>query len=553
MAAGIIERLEVPHPRGEPRPTALISHDTKPIEKERRLWGTASFFGLWTVTAFNMSNFQLGSSMLSLGLNWWQTIVTTLFGHIFGAILVVIVSQPGLQYYISFPVVSRIGWGFLGSVFVVINRIFLSVLWTGVQSWLGGLVTYVCIRAIWPSIDEIPNTIPISTGMTLPQFVGFIVFYIIQFPLFLLSPITVRYLLLVGSVAGFLVQLVLLAWACGTMGEAGFGTVLSGEVELSGSRLAWMSVYAISLTVSSVTSGTLSICDYARFSKSVSAGTWSQLAGWVPMWLSNVFGVLTVAATQNRFGTQLWNAAGLLIVVQDANPTSGTRAAVFFAGFAMALSQLSLNILGNSFSGGTDMSALVPRWINIRRGQIITALLGLVINPWYLLSNATVFLSVMSSYTVFLQPLLGILVAQYFVVQKKRLRVSDLYIFGPESIYWYDYGVNWRAVVAWAVGMAPHVPGFISVVNSSLIVPAGAVELYYLSPFTGFFIGFIVTIVLDIVSPVKRQKEFIQSTTPSRAMALYEESNYVTSSAIIDGVGTEIMTVSSDIKDKDSI
>jgi NCS1 family nucleobase:cation symporter-1 len=90
----------------------------------------------------------------------------------------------------------------------------------------------------------------------------------------------------------------------------------------------------------------------------------------------------------------------------------------------------------------------VPKYINIRRGQIATALLGLVINPWYLLSGAVVFISVMSAYTIFLQPFLGIIIAQYFFIQKGRVKVPDLYRLGSGSIYWYNGGLNWRSVVA---------------------------------------------------------------------------------------------------------
>jgi hypothetical protein len=35
----LLKRLEVPHPDNEDPPTALISHDVKPIEKKRRVWG----------------------------------------------------------------------------------------------------------------------------------------------------------------------------------------------------------------------------------------------------------------------------------------------------------------------------------------------------------------------------------------------------------------------------------------------------------------------------------------------------------------------------------
>lgn len=386
--------------------------------------------------------------MLALGLNWWQSFLTMLFGHILAAVLVVAASFPGLYYRLSFPVATRFAWGYFGSVFVVLNRIMLSIVWCGVQSWQGGLMTYVCLRAIWPSIDKIHNTIPASTGMNLPQFVGFIVYFVIQFPALFLSPKKLRYLVYVGSTAGFLVQFVLVIWACSTMGGAGFGDIIADPTATSnGSHFAWMCVYSVTATISSITSGTVSVCDYARFAKSPSSGTWSQLFGFFPGWLCNVMGTLTIAATQRRYGSALWSVASLLMAMQDANPNSKTRVATFFAGVFFGISQISLNVVGNSFSGGTDMASLVPKYINIRRGQILTVFLGLVINPWYLLSGAVVFISAMSAYTIFLQPFLGILIAHYFVVQKSRLKVSDLYCL-KHGIYWYTAGVNWRAVVA---------------------------------------------------------------------------------------------------------
>lgn len=328
---------------------------------------------------------------------------------------------------------------------MVLNRILLSIIWFGVQAWLGGLMTYVCLRAIWPSIDNIPNTFSPSIGMTVPQFVGFVVFFVVELPLLLLNPAQIRWLVILSTIVGFLVQFILMIWAVATMNS--FGSVIH-NTSTTGVSVGWMFMYGITTTISSITAGILSVCDFTRFAKTPRAGQWSQFAGFVPAWLANVFGIITVAATQQRFGSELWSVAELLVAIQDSHPTSGTRAAVFFCGFAFLICQFALNIAGNSFSGGTDMAALLPRWINIRRGQYLTAILGLAINPWYLLSGAVVFLSVMSSYSIFIQPFLGIIVANYFIVQKRRVKVAHLYRLGAQSIYWYDFGLNWRAVVA---------------------------------------------------------------------------------------------------------
>ena len=51
------------------------------------------------------------------------------------------------------------------------------------------------------------------------------------------------------------------------------------------------------------------------------------------------------------------------------------RAAVFFGGFSLAISQLAINVVLNSVSTGMDIAGLWPRFINIRRGAFI---LGIV-------------------------------------------------------------------------------------------------------------------------------------------------------------------------------
>ncbi|KAK2863707.1 hypothetical protein FQN49_004070 [Arthroderma sp. PD_2] len=521
--AACLQRLEVPHPPGQPRPTWLLNNDIKPIEKARRTWSWHEYFSFWCVAAFNITNFQLGSGLLATGLNWWQTIIATLIGHILASLLIIITSFPGLEYQISFPVAMRISWGFYGSAFVVLNRILLSIVWFGVQSWQGGQMAYVCIRAIWPSIDDIPNTIPASTGMTLPTFVGFVVFSVIQVPFLMLGPGRLKYILHVGAIGGFICQLVLVVWAGATKGPEGFGEVLSSTNKLANGDAGWIFLLGVGTTMSSITAGTLSIGDYARFARNRSAGIWSQGMGAFPTWIANVFGMLTIAATQKRYGAPLWSVASLLTAMQDADSSSKTRVGIFFCAFVFGITQLVLNISGNSFCGGTDMSTLLPKYINIRRGQVITAILGTVINPWYLLSGALVFISVLSSYVVFLQPFIGIAAAHYFILQKRRIKVSDLYVTGNQSIYWYNFGVNWRTVLSWAVGVFPHLPGLVHAVNPKITVTAGASQLYYIASITGFVIPFTLTVLLDYAVPIQAQKNFIQSVTVQEAQYMANE------------------------------
>jgi len=57
--------------------------------------------------------------------------------------------------------------------------------------------------------------------------------------------------------------------------------------------------------------------------------------------------------------------------------------------------------------------------------------------------------------------------------------------------------------VAWVVGWASQIPGFINAVTPGITVPSGCVHLYYMAFPLGFAISFTVYWGLNILSPTK--------------------------------------------------
>jgi nucleobase:cation symporter-1, NCS1 family len=66
--------------------------------------------------------------------------------------------------------------------------------------------------------------------------------------------------------------------------------------------------------------------------------------------------------------------------------------------------------------------------------------------------------SVISGWGIFLAPMAGIVLADYFVVHRRELHLDDLYIGNRTSAYWYIAGFNWRAPVAWYVKFFSSLP-----------------------------------------------------------------------------------------------
>jgi nucleobase:cation symporter-1, NCS1 family len=63
-----------------------------------------------------------------------------------------------------------------------------------------------------------------------------------------------------------------------------------------------------------------------------------------------------------------------------------------------------ISVVLNSVSTGMDMAGLAPKYINIKRGSYIMAVIGIATQPWQLLSTADRFLKVLSGFGVFMAP-----------------------------------------------------------------------------------------------------------------------------------------------------
>ncbi|CAF3476502.1 unnamed protein product [Fusarium graminearum] len=506
----LVQRLELP------RGSRFINEDVRPVATERRTWTFLTFHNFWLLINCNIATYLTGSALIPLGLTWWQAIIAIVLGNILATAALILASLAGAYYHIGFPVFSRAVWGIWGSQFVIWNRIFLSLVWYGFQSWVGGQCVYLMLLSWDPSLEKhIPNTIPASTGMTSAQFLSYFIFCVATLPLLWIRPHKIQKFFNFASSITLVFFVVLLIWALATMGSDGFGDTISGSTPLpttgGPNSVTWLLISGIMSTVGGIAAGILNQNDYARLSREPGAAIWGQAFAF-PLYSigASVIGILVTAATQKRMGEAIWNPPTLFAAMLAKDPTPGTRAAVFFAGLALSISQMGSNLPGNALSGGIDLASVFPRYINIRRGAYLMALLSPIVNPWRLVNTATVFLTVLSGYSVFLAPMTGLMVAHYNLVAKGKINVDHLYVGHSESIYWYKAGVNWRAFAAWIVGVVPQMPGFVAAVNMSVHVSDGAVELYRLNYLFGFVVSAAVYYVLHLVMPEEKLDNFVK-------------------------------------------
>lgn len=88
-----------------------------------------------------------------------------------------------------------------------------------------------------------------------------------------------------------------------------------------------------------------------------------------------LLGIFTAAASQSAYGSVLWNPIDIISLWMESGSHAG-RAAAAFGAIGLLIVTLGINISANSISAANDLMAFAPRYINIRRGQILAAIIG---------------------------------------------------------------------------------------------------------------------------------------------------------------------------------
>jgi NCS1 family nucleobase:cation symporter-1 len=211
-------------------------------------------------------------------------------------------------------------------------------------------------------------------------------------------------------------------------------------------------------------------------------------------------GVAVTSATIVIFGRAIWDPIELVSRI-------GRAPVIIFAALVVLAAQLTTNMAANVVSPSNDFSNLSPRRISYVTGGLITAVLGIVMMPWKLYSDAAAYIFTwLLGYSSLMGALGGILIADYWIIRKQQLDVDDL--FRMRGRYAYRNGINPRAITALLLSIAPVVPGFIRAVTT----PGGRVPnpnffdgLYSYAWFVTFALSFLIYWLLmrrELVAPV---------------------------------------------------
>ncbi|KAK0479206.1 allantoin permease [Armillaria novae-zelandiae] len=476
------------------------NEDLLPSPEEQQTWGTGSFFAFWFSESMNTSTWAVASSMITLGMTWWHAILVVLSANMLSSVILVLNGYASSGWHIGYPVLVRTSFGVVGSFFAVIIRSMLGIVWFGIQCTFGGYFVSICLRCIWPSWYTMENHIPESVGITSRDLAGFGIFWIISVGFLVIPTYKTKWLFIAKSFLLPPTGLGLLIWALKK--NHGFTGMSFGATQSRGSTLAWAVIAQFNAVMGTNSALLVTVPDITRYARRRSAQTQGQLFSLpIGQTLWATCGIMVTGAMNRQWDTAYWNPYDLLNAMLDHDMSSPTRAGCFFASAAFILATLGTSMANNTIPFGADITALLPRYLTIVRGQLLCAWIGFLIFPWRILSSAPGFLTLLNGYSIFMGPVAGIMIVDYFLVRKGNLQLPGLFTGTRDGPYYYTWGINWRAIIAFLAGTGVPFPGFIQSFGSVAIGEV-AEDMFDFGWLASFGIGAMVYWVLCRVFPV---------------------------------------------------
>jgi nucleobase:cation symporter-1, NCS1 family len=430
--------------------------DLAPVPASRRTWGTYEIAALWIGMAVCIPTYMLAAGLVAGGMSWWQAVGTIALGNVIVLVPMMLTGHAGTRYGLPFPVLARASFGLAGSHVPALLRAGVACGWFGIQTWIGGA-----------ALDTLFGiALPLWTALPAHHWIGFALFWAMNVYFIVRGTESIRFFEAWAAPVLLVMGAALLAWAVWRVG--GFGPIFAQPSKFeSGAEFFRFFVPSLTGMVGFWATLSISIPDFTRYATSQRAQLVGQAMGLPPtMALFSFIGVAVASATLLIFGEAIWDPVALC--AKFDNPF-----VVLLSVFALAVATLTTNIAANVVPPANAFANLAPRRISFVTGGLITAVIGIVMMPWKLLSDFEAYIfGWLVGYSGLLGPVAGILIVDYWIVRKQRLSVRDLYVEGGEYPL-----IHWPAMIALGAGIATALAG--------LVIP-GLRPLYDYAWFVGF-------------------------------------------------------------------
>lgn len=466
-----------------------LSEDILP-QVERKS-NTFNYFTLWMGSIHNIPNYAAVVGYLALGLSAINVILAITFSGLALAIFLASNGHAGTKYGIPFAMHLRSTYGDLGSKLPGFLRGGVAAIaWFGVQNYTGAVALTILISRFYPGYLQIGGGQQIL-GLATPTLISFIIFWLLNMAIGLGGGAILNKFTAVLTPIIYIVFGGMMVWAIKVGG--GIGPILSYHfpaTSVISAPFAYLMIIASVLSVWAAPG--VSVADFTKDAVDQKSQTMGQVLGLsLGYFVFAIMAVVIIIGGTLHYGP-IQSGDGVLEFINrwDSLPAIILTTGVFL------LTTISTNATGNIIPAGYQLAALLPKYLNYKKGVWLAGIISIVIMPWRFMADGSALLTFLNLIGALLGPVAGVMVAHYYLINKQQIKLDELY-FDPKDASKSRYkGTNIHAYIATLVGLA------ISVVGQFIPQLAFMSQIAWIA---GFVIGLVVYYLLMSFSKNKRK------------------------------------------------
>ena len=399
------------------------SDDLLPKTAEQRNWKTFNYFTLWMGSVHNVPNYVMVGGFFILGLSTFSIMLAIIISALFIALVMVMNGAAGSKYGVPFAMILRGSYGVRGALFPGLLRGGIAaIMWFGLQCYAGSLAFLILIGKIWPGFLTLGGDF---TLLGLNVGIGFGGGKVLNKFTAILNPCIY---IVFGGMA---------IWAISLVGIGPILDYIPGGVQKAGNS-GFLFLVVINAVVAVWAAPAVSASDFTQNAHSFREQALGQTLGLIVAYvLFAIASVCIIAGASIHYGMDTWN---VLDIVQRWD----SLFASFFAVLVILMTTISTNATGNIIPAGYQIAAIAPTKLTYKNGVLIASIISLLICPWKLMENQSsiyLFLDIIGG---MLGPVIGVMLAHYFVVMRGKINLDELYTASGDYQY-YENGFNLTA------------------------------------------------------------------------------------------------------------
>ena len=438
----------------------LINWELVAANPNNKNWNWKDLFCFWGINIQSIIGFSLIASLYTIySLNTFVVFFGTILGSFLVYIFSNLIGKPSQKYGLPFVTILRSSLGYKGAKYFGLLRGLVGIFMFGIQTYFLSKAFSYIIRILFFTIDnsilDYDIFLMFLLGLNIIDWFAFIISIFLQMYLFSVGINYNKKLINISAITIYIGMIFFLL------------VVLLNDVKSTSQAFIDILNFQNFLTVNSIiplmtVAGTIfayfsiiivSFGDFSRYvkdNKELNNGNLSLILNLI---IFSLFSVFIVVGSDVFLNEQFEDINRIFtnptdIIGKFDNLTITTIVLLF-----IIIASASTNLVANFIPSQYSLINFAPENLSLKKASYIIAGLGFFVGIlWPILLSQIGILSFIDTFSSFFGPIFGVMVLNYFILNKSSLELKRIHAIDYESPYHFSSGWHIKAIYSVFIG-----------------------------------------------------------------------------------------------------